>query len=610
MQAARSTEFTNFGMMTGMITSTFDEDDPRRHIWSRGELRHLLRDLTEQAPFPATARADPEVARARERITIQLTLTPTEQPIAAGGRVVVLLPQFWGGIVQERDPTTFHLWGSPQTYPGYVSAHICAFAENPETQVGMTLTCGGSVHTATDIALEGAGIAVGETLTVLVGDPRGRPPLTIEYASTYRFSIIVDADGSGQWRRVAPQPSVRLEAGPPERLRVTVPACVEPGAPLRPKIAALDANLNLADTPSDAATQEREREGARVVLAGCAERVLEGCSNPCVAGPWAEGLNVYFGEIHAHGEISDGIGTLEDSYRFARDALSLDFAGMADHFEYGQPCLYYPHRERWPRTVEAAEEFNAPGSFATLLGYEWGGNPHINVYYRGGEGDVFPAGTPGSRTATELWARLREQGLPTVTIPHHPKFLSRPDWSEHDEELQRLVEIYSTWGCSEEGNEACVQAALARGLRLGFIAGTDCHIGRPGQGNRSYEGGGLACVLAPELTREAIFDALVDRRCYGTTGARLLLDFRVNGALMGSELPATPEREIELRLHGEGEIERAEIVKNGAVVHEVEVGASQADLTWDDSDEGAACYYARVSQVDGHRAWSSPIWVG
>jgi len=92
MEAARSTEFTNFGMMTAMITSTFDEDDPRRHVWSRGELRHLLRDLTEQAPFPATARADPEVARARERITVELTLTPTEQPIAAGGRVVVLLP--------------------------------------------------------------------------------------------------------------------------------------------------------------------------------------------------------------------------------------------------------------------------------------------------------------------------------------------------------------------------------------------------------------------------------------------------------------------------------------------------------------------------------------
>ena len=41
---------------------------------------------------------------------------------------------------------------------------------------------------------------------------------------------------------------------------------------------------------------------------------------------------------------------------------------------------------------------------------------------------------------------------------------------------------------------------------------------------------------APELTREAVFDALHARRTYGTTGRRILLDFRVNDAPVGSEI--------------------------------------------------------------------------
>ena len=41
----------------------------------------------------------------------------------------------------------------------------------------------------------------------------------------------------------------------------------------------------------------------------------------------------------------------------------------------------------------------------------------------------------------------------------------------------------------------------------------------------SGEGFGVMAVYAPELTREAVFDAIRQRRTYGTTGCRLLLDF-------------------------------------------------------------------------------------
>jgi len=56
--------------------------------------------------------------------------------------------------------------------------------------------------------------------------------------------------------------------------------------------------------------------------------------------------------------------------------------------------------------------------------------------------------------------------------------------------------------------------------------------GRPGaEGPGAGEfgiAGGLTCVLAPALTRDAVFDALRERRCYGTTGPRIDLSFQID----------------------------------------------------------------------------------
>ena len=45
---------------------------------------------------------------------------------------------------------------------------------------------------------------------------------------------------------------------------------------------------------------------------------------------------------------------------------------------------------------------------------------------------------------------------------------------------------------------------------------------------------GLTAVQAEELTRDAVFNALRERRCYGTSGVKILLDLEVDGFPMGS----------------------------------------------------------------------------
>jgi hypothetical protein len=166
--------------------------------------------------------------------------------------------------------------------------------------------------------------------------------------------------------------------------------------------------------------------------------------------------------------------------------------------------------------------------------------------------------------------------------------------------------------------------ALRRGYRLGMIASSDNHVGMPG---RSYPHdrqihtpfpGGLAAVWAPELTREAIFDAVRARRCYGTTGARIILEFSVDGEPMGGELQvddARAPRKIRVHARGTDVITRLEILRNGQVVHTALPEPRQAEdilsLEWQDDAaiQGTAFYYVRLQQADGEMAWSSPIWV-
>ena len=181
--------------------------------------------------------------------------------------------------------------------------------------------------------------------------------------------------------------------------------------------------------------------------------------------------------------------------------------------------------------------------------------------------------------------------------------------------------------------EGFVERALALGWRVGSTAGGDDHTSHPGdltlRGGTPPRTPGLLAVRAKEKTRQAIWQALYDRSCYGTTGARIIVDFSVNGAPMGSELwleerPALRHaRTLSIDAHGTAVIEKIEVVRNNEVLltHEgttCDEGISVEDA--DPFDEAAfepgphwptpfLFYYLRITQADGEMAWVSPVWV-
>jgi hypothetical protein len=154
--------------------------------------------------------------------------------------------------------------------------------------------------------------------------------------------------------------------------------------------------------------------------------------------------------------------------------------------------------------------------------------------------------------------------------------------------------------------------ALRKGLRLGFVAGSDTHSGRPGGSAKEPLGywGGLTAVWAKELTRRSIFEAILARRTYALTRARIVLRMTVNDAWMGSELPASDTARIRIEAWAPLPITKVEIVKNTELLKEFGPFGDECRIEYEDTTGGSAFYHCRVTQIDGELAVCSPVWIG
>lgn len=362
---------------------------------------------------------------------------------------------------------------------------------------------------------------------------------------------------------------------------------------------------------------------------------------------------VYFGDIHTHsGEACGGLGTcgtgtVDENYRYARDVSNLDFYALTEHD-------WQTNEAHWANLMQKVEAYNAPGRFATIPAFEWTSlvYGHRNVYYADANQPFFlswqeglagkgrqPMG-PEVDDPRTLWAKLDQLNTPAITVPHHPSAASHPlNWDFFNPKYDRLVEIYSSWGSSEYAENRQrgfgaerfphlnVVNALNAGLRFGLIASSDGHDGNPGNAQSPgvkhhhlyhYLGSGLTAVLAPDLSRQSVLEALHDRRCYAVTGAPMLLDFRLNGHLMGRELTAAQAGRrpaLTAEVVGTTHLTMLEVVKNGRVAWRQECygeNFNRETATWVDEqfDPGRPnYYYFKATQRDGEMAWSSPIWI-
>jgi len=484
----------------------------------------------------------------------------------------------------------------------------------------------------------GADLAPGDTVAVTYGDRTwGEPGCAVQPVVEPEgdFSLFIQAPdyeppGEGGLREVTGSPiRVTVEAGPPARALLRLPTVSRAERQPVPRVYVMDRCCN---PPS----------GEPPAIDPC----IEVCGDVLRATADAPGLTVetqpsivqedprefvFWGDMHGKTSFSgDGLAPIDDYIGYARDISGADFTCVTDH----SGC----NRASWITTQEKAVEYTRDGEFVALKGFEYSyAHGHRNVYFDNHQiEDVWP----GERLDLDLaphgtrpfFEYLRSRRDELVSIPHHT--LVWTDWDVYDDELEPVCEIYSMWGCSERpigaGNslwdKSCIpgggaQAGLARGYRMGFTAASDTHSGFPGRQHPDYYGfcfsykSGLAAIRAPELSAKALIDALKARNCYGTTGARIYVEFAVNGARMGSELPGgmlEAPRAITGRVVGTAPITRLDIVRNNADWETLRPGCDEAsfELTDEEPIEAGTYYYLRVRQADGEMAWASPVWVG
>ncbi|WP_311173470.1 DUF3604 domain-containing protein [Halobellus ordinarius] len=333
-------------------------------------------------------------------------------------------------------------------------------------------------------------------------------------------------------------------------------------------------------------------------------------------------LELVYGNLHRHSTISmcgsDFDQEQQFHYRFARDVTGEAFTAVTDHAEDMVPY-------DWHESVKYAEAYDAPGSFVAFPAYEFTGSRQIYSGYREDDSGFGHAHVIQREPGHER-RHIYQSDTPTVQalldavdsdvtmpIPHHPADMQFPfDWNDYDETVAPVVELYQDYrGASEflddprhielpqtEDPRHYLQPILDDGVRVGFTSSGDHY-------SVSFAG-----VYVAERTRDAVFEALQERRCYATTGAQMKLEFRADEKLMGSVVPTGGSPiPFEISVEGNGVIEAVEFVANGEVVREwiPDEPSFEVEFELDEPDTGY--YYVRVHRDDDHMAWSTPVWL-
>ncbi len=404
----------------------------------------------------------------------------------------------------------------------------------------------------------------GDRITIRFGDQsQGSPGLRLQTfcEESFEFRVLADPIATFNFQTLPVQPTIRIVPGPPDRYVAVLPTLREVGQAFPLKVKGEDRWGNPSDrcdttlrvevvgpiggAPAEVTLKPGQRAleipGLTGTAAGEGHLILtdktgtQYRSNP-IRLEAAPAFLHFWGDLHGQSEETIGNNSADAYFRFARDLAFVDACGH-------QGNDFQITLDFWAELNRLTASFDEPGRFVALPGYEWSGNTALggdrNVYFPE-EGRTIRRSSHAliedqsdldtdCTTAGELFeAFARAEEWDVVGFAHcggrYADIIQA-----HDGRFEKSVEVHSSWGTFEW----LVHDAFDAGYRVGIVANSDGHKGRPGA---SYPGaglfgaiGGLTCYLMPALDRPTLLDCLRRRRHYCTTGGptgRLILDVR------------------------------------------------------------------------------------
>ncbi len=447
------------------------------------------------------------------------------------------------------------------------------------------------------VSIRDGSLHPGDKIHVTIGDRSGGGPGS--RAQTFRekgceLRVLVDPFGTELYSVLAPSPQLDVVGGEIHRLVVLAPTTVRPGEPFEALVKAEDvwgnpcerfegevrlgvAGAALVGLPG-ALTFHRgalavaRLGGLRSASAGAESRITAAHGGYRAESNVVRALSsgeskTWWGDLHGQTRATVGTGTIEEYFAFGREVALLDMmCHQANDFQVTE--------EEWQRLRREIDRFHEDGRCVIFVGYEWSGmtpgGGDRNVMFRGdvaalhrsshAEVDDMRDAATDCFPVTDLFAQFA--GRDDVMLIPHIGGRYADIVGFHDPTLEPVVEIYSDWGRFEW----LLEDAIKQGYKVGVVANSDGHKGRPGASHPGASTfgayGGLTCVLAESLTREAVFDAIKARRCYGVTAAqRIHVELEVNGLPMGAAGRTNGPVKISGRAVGTGPIERIDIFR-------------------------------------------------
>ncbi|SFJ83456.1 Uncharacterized conserved protein YjdB, contains Ig-like domain [Paenibacillus sp. UNC496MF] len=353
------------------------------------------------------------------------------------------------------------------------------------------------------------------------------------------------------------------------------------------------------------------------------------------------GGNHYRGTTHNHTNIShDAQGTPEDALKAAQ-AHGYDYFAFSDHSHdidaelVGQDTVDHngmPERtggSDWQLTKDLADQYTKDGSFVVFPAFEmtsttWG---HSNVFGTTNFIDrVQNGGKYQSLQNYYAWTLTYDN---IVAQFNHPAMGANAfdNFIPYDKNVDKLFTMLEVGNGS--GNYSYVNAenkffsALDLGWHVAPTYGEDNHDGTWGQTKER------TIIVAKDLSQESLLDAMRNMHVYFSEDPNAQLDVLANGYYMGatvdsktlnfdvtgsdpvSESAGDPKYSF-IKTPSNDNVAKVELVTNGGrVIDTYTPSGDSASFNWKPSVNvvgGQQWFVIRVTQKDGDRTYSAPIW--
>ncbi|MFH0866278.1 MAG: CehA/McbA family metallohydrolase [Bacteroidota bacterium] len=303
----------------------------------------------------------------------------------------------------------------------------------------------------------------------------------------------------------------------------------------------------------------------------------------------------YYGNLHSHTSISDGVGSPEDAFNLARDSAHLDFLAVTDHLEQ-----IYLDLLGWYETNNAADDATVNNVFVGFAGYEWGSPQygHCNVLNAENMGDP--------TTYTDLSGFYQDvlDDSPAFGFFNHPaEEVYFSNWDNFSYAGAAVDAAFPLIEMQEIYQEQWYYTALNNGWHVSPVMNQDNHSADWGTKNDNRAG-----IWATDLSRQSLIDAMMAGRTFASWDKNAEMWIDIGGQAMGQTLQRYADMPLHIFINDTEQWLSVDIIDSTGIINTFVPSGNTVDTIINITPSVSDWVIVRACQADSQLIWSAPIY--